>query len=90
MAEQKGIQETLEILQAVKDLAVDAKKVLADGTVSLADLPVAMNLFSQIGDLTKAIQGASEVPAELKDLSADELNQIGVAVLEIVAAVKAA
>ena len=91
MAEElKGIEGTLALLQALQDLAVDAKKVLADGKVDLADLPVAMNLLSQLGDFTKAIQGINELPAEIKDLSADEINQLVAKVFDIVAQVKAA
>ena len=84
-----GIKETLELLQGIKDLVLDAKQVLADGTVSLADLPVAIALLGQLNDLNQAVQGVSDIPTEVKDLSPDEINQLVAKVLEIVAAVKA-
>lgn len=84
-----GIKETLELLQGIKDLVVDAKKVLADGTVSLSDLPVAVELLSQLGELTQAVQGVGDVPSEVTDLTSDEINVLVAKVLEIVAAIKA-
>lgn len=85
-----GIKETVELLKGLRDLALDAKKVLADGAVTLGDLPVAVSLLGQLGTLTSAIQGVSDIPTELKDLSADEINELVSTVLEMVAAVKAA
>lgn len=88
--ESNGIKETLELLQGIKDIAVDAKKVLKDGAVNLADLPIAMELLGQLGELSAAVQGVDQVVAEVKDLDAGEINQIVAKVLEIAAAVKAA
>lgn len=90
MADQKGIKETLELLQGVKDLVVDFKKVFADGKVNIEDLPVAMELLGQMGELTAAAQGVNDVWPELKDLSGDEIDQVVAKALEVVAAFKAA
>lgn len=84
------IKEMMELFQGIKDLAVDAKKILSDGAINLTDLPIAMELLGQLGDLTTAVQGIGDIPSEIKDLSPDEINQLVAKVLEIVAAIKAA
>lgn len=90
MAEAKGIKETLELLDGVKVLVVEAKKILADGKLSLSDLPVALELLQKFSVLSAAVQGAGEIVGEVKDISGDEANQIIAKVLEITAAAKAA
>jgi hypothetical protein len=90
MSEAKGIKEILEVLDGVKVLLVNGKKVMADGKVSLADLPVAMELLKQMSVLNAAVQGASEVVAEAKDISGPEVDELVAKVLEVFAAVKAA
>lgn len=90
MAEAKGIKETLELLEGVKVLIVEAKKVLADGKVSLADLPVVLGLLQKFSVLNAAVQGVDEVVSEAKDLSSDEATLVIAKVLELVAAAKAA
>lgn len=85
-----AIKETMELLEGIKDLALDAKKVMADGKIDVADLPVAMDILGQLGTLSAAVEGVDQVLPELKDLSADEINTVVAKVLEIVAAVKAA
>jgi hypothetical protein len=85
-----GIKESLELLEGLKLLAVEAKKVLADGKLSAADLPVILDLINNVSVLVAAVQGLGEIKAEVKDLSAEEIQQLGAKVLEIVAAVKAA
>lgn len=90
MAEAVGIKESLELLDGLKILAIDVKKVFADGKVSIADLPVAMELLGQLGTLTAAIQGVDQILVEAKDLSAEEINALVAKVFEVVAAYKAA
>lgn len=84
------IKESLELLDGLKVVAVGAKVVFKDGKVDINDLPEAMVLLGQLGTITAALQGVELVMPELKDLSADEVNQLIAKVLEIVAAVKAA
>jgi len=90
MSELKGIKETLELLEGVKVLVLESKKVLSDGKVSLSDLPVLLGLLQKFSVLNAAVQGVEDVIAEAKDLSSDEANIVVSKVLEIVAAVKAA
>lgn len=88
--ESKSIKESMELLEGIKVLAMDARAVMADGKIDIKDLGVAMGLVAQFGTLNRAVSGVSDVPAELKDLSADEINQLAAKALEIVAAFKAA
>lgn len=88
--EKQSIKELLELLEGMKLLALDGKKVLADGKVNLADIPVAMELLGQLDVLGAAVRGADQIPSEVKDLSLEEAQQIIAKVLEIAAALKAA
>lgn len=84
------IKESMELLEGLKLLAIESKKLMADGKVNLGDLPVLLDLVQNVGVLAAAVQGADQVGAELKELSSEELQKLGEKVLEIVAAVKAA
>lgn len=90
MAEAKSIKELLELLEGVKLLGVAGKKVFADGKIDMADLPLALGLLQKLSVLSAAVQGADQLVAEVKDLSADEANQLVLKVLELAAAIKAA
>jgi hypothetical protein len=81
MAAKVGIQETVELLDAVRDL-VDALDVcLEDGKLSLADLP---RLFPLLKTLETASEGISKIPEELKDLDAEEIHEIADKGLDII------
>jgi hypothetical protein len=88
--ELKGIKESLELLQGIKVLAVDAKKIMANGKLDLSDLGVAMDLLKQLGTLSSAVQGIDQISSEVKDLSPEEVNQLAQKVLEVVEALRAA
>lgn len=85
-----GIKETMELLEGIKVLSVSGKQVFADGKVSLADLPVAMTLLTQFATLSNAVKDVNQIPAEAKDLTAEEANMLIAKVLEIVNVIKAA
>lgn len=68
----KGVKETMEILEAVKSLAVDTIKASKDG-LDIADLSV---LVENIGKIKNAVEGAGEVSGELKDLDQAEIGQL--------------
>ena len=84
-----GIKESLELLEGVKMLAADVKKVMADGKVDMADIGVLMDLLSQFSVLSEAVKGADQISMEVKDLSAEEINELVPKVLEIVAVIRA-
>jgi hypothetical protein len=89
MAE-KGIKEIVELLDGVKVLAIEAKQALADGSIGMGDLKELLDLFSNVGVLTAAVQGVGEIPSEIKDLSGEEAQALVGKVLELAQAVKAA
>ena len=84
------VKESLELLEGFKVLAVDAKKVFADGKIDIADLPVAWDLLSQLSVISAAVDGIDKIPSEVTALSAEEINSLVTKVLEIVAIIKAA
>lgn len=70
-----GIQETLETIQALKELVVDAIDV-SKGGITFSDLA---KLFEIIGDLKDLADSAPKALPELKDLDAGEIGQISAA-----------
>jgi len=89
MAEKKGIDSIMQLLSAVELLVKTAKTVLADGKVSLADLPAAIALLEQVQTLVKAVEGIKEIVDEGKDLDAAEIVQVVTKVKALVDAVRA-
>ena len=69
IADLRGIDNTLEVLQ----FAAAARNTFLDG-VSASDIKDAPTLVA-LG--IKAYRGADEIPAELRELSADEREVIG-------------
>lgn len=74
-----GIQETKEAIKGIAELLVVVKDLAKDGI----DLSDAVALGSKIvsdeafrGALIKAVQGAQNIPAEVKDLDAAEVGEL--------------
>lgn len=74
-----GIQETKEAIKGIAELLVVVKDLAKDGI----DLSDAVALGSKIvsdeafrGALVKAVQGAQNIPAEIKDLDAAEVGEL--------------
>lgn len=70
------IDKVLLILNQVEKLGVSAKKIMADGKIGLEDLPVAISLISEIGNMIEAFKGAKEALAEAKDLDGAEALEV--------------
>lgn len=88
--EKKGLKETLELLDCLKDVGVIVASISKDGKFNSSDLPELMKVIDLVGKAVEAIKGVSEVPAEIKDLDAAEIAQIGAKALEAFQAIKAA
>ena len=77
MAEEKGIQETLELLKAAKSIAVLVYKAQkAGGTAGeIAQRIVGLVMANPaiVNDLKAAAEGISNVTGELRDLSISEV-----------------
>lgn len=71
-----SIKESLEVLEAARVLLVDVKNVLADGKINGSDIGVLFDLLRQLGTLNAGLQGVEQIPAELKDLDAQEAEQL--------------
>ncbi len=88
MAEEKGIKETLELIEGLKALAIATRAVLKDGKLNAADLPVLLDLSKKYQVLVDAVAGVKDVVPEVKDLNTTELAALGAALLDAFKAVK--
>lgn len=70
------IDKIILILDKIEVLGVSGKKIMADGKVDLADLPVAISLLSEINGMIEAFKGAKEALGEAKDLDSAESLEI--------------
>lgn len=84
-----GINETKEVLQGIKIIAVAGADIFKDGKIGFDDLSKLSILASSFDDLKAAAQGIDQVDDELKDLSIDEIKELVSEVYGIVKAVKA-
>jgi len=78
-----GIEETTDVLRAIRFLIAQHKEIFAAGHVGLSDIKRLVPAFEA---LKKAKEGISEVPNELKDLNGEELGLILMELTEIVLA----
>lgn len=70
-----GIEETIDIVQVVKTMAVEVAERVKDG-VSPSDA-VSLALDGDLREaLVEAYQGANDVPGEIADLDMDEIEQL--------------
>lgn len=72
----KEIKETKELFAGLALVAKATKKIAADRKVSAEDIPHVIDLAKESPALIAAVDGVTEVPAELKDLSKEELLEL--------------
>lgn len=65
-----GIKQTEEVIALLPSVAKALEESLKDGKINILDAP---KFFPVLGDIRVAIDGAKEIPAELADLSKEEL-----------------
>lgn len=82
MDQSRSVKETIEFINGVTEVAVTAKKVMKDGRIDFSDIKHLSELASKHEMLIEAVKGANEIPAEIKDLTVEELQEIGRAVLQ--------
>lgn len=75
-----SITETKEAAVAVAALIADGLKANADGKISIIEATTI--LLGNAGAALTAVKGIGQVPAELKDLDAQEFDELYFAVLE--------
>jgi hypothetical protein len=85
----KDIKNINEILDALELTLNTAGEVLADGKISLSDLPSALKLVNNYKVFMDAIEGALEVIEEAKDIDETEAIAIGLRVYKIISGVAA-
>lgn len=83
-----GINQTLQLLDGLKVLAVAGKDVAKDGKISIEDLNVLFGVFKDLNKLIEAVKGVNELPSEFKDLDGAEVMQLGQKVYDIVIELK--
>jgi hypothetical protein len=82
MGEAVGVKEMKEVVDAVLDCVDLGKAVAADGKVDLGDLDDLLKaLPGLVGSVSAAVKDASQIVPEAKDLSAEELAELGAHVM---------
>ena len=84
------IQNTMELLKAVKLLSVAGAKIAQDGKVSVEDLASLVEVVKEIEVITTAAKDITEIPEEFKDLDEEEVIMLVTEVFAIAKAVKEA
>jgi hypothetical protein len=77
---EKAIKESLELVKSIEILGVATKKMLADGKINFSDAPIALELIKEIEPVIEGFKGIEGIGEEVKDLSQEELIQLGLAV----------
>jgi hypothetical protein len=86
----KDTKEIVELIKALKEIALLVKLVLKDGKVDMADMSVLGVLLAKQAVFVEGFTGLSELPGEVKDLSLDEALAVVTALVEAAKEVKAA
>lgn len=77
MSEEKGTKELVDVVDLTLDVAKLGLAVAKDKKVDMADLGLLLSSLPMlIGEGVVAVQGAEQIPAELKDLSPEELSEL--------------
>lgn len=71
--EKKGLKETKEVLDLGFAIGKMIQEGLKDGKLGMEDLGLLMGLIPHVGP---AFDNISEVPAELKDIDAEEAKEL--------------
>ena len=82
------VKELNEVLDGMAVLAELVGKVLGDGKVSFGDAKYALDLLDKKDVLIEAFKGIDDIDDEIKDLNAEEAQELLVKVFALVAAYK--
>lgn len=85
LPQEHGVKELLELVAGLKEVAVLAKKALADGKIDLADLGLLAEVLAKQQVLMDAAQGLDLLDDEIKNLNLDEAMEV---ISALVAALK--
>ena len=71
-----GIKETLELMDSLEIIAVAGAKIAKDGKLSPSDLTIVYDLLLKSAKISEGFKGINKLPAEIKDLDAEEIESI--------------
>lgn len=71
------IKETKEVIEGLRLVAIAGAKAMSDGRINAADLQYIVTLLTAFGVLVDAVKGAEKIPGEMKELSSEELIELG-------------
>lgn len=77
MSKEVGIKETKDIIKAIGVFVEVGESVLDDKKVTIGDVPALVDGIKQYQTIIDAVKGAKQAGAELKDLDAEELQELG-------------
>lgn len=91
MSEKKelGIKESLEVIAAAKLVGVNVVAAAKDG-IDMSDVQYAINIAKDSEKIVEAVKDVDLVDDEVKDLSQEELLQLGAAAFDMVKSIAAA
>lgn len=81
-------KELLEVIKMAEIIGVGVAKIASDGKINMQDLPVAMDLLSKAQEITEGFKGLGAIPAEIKDLSVEELRDVVKNIIDVYTAIK--
>lgn len=85
----RDIKEIKELMDALELIAINGAEIAKDGKISSNDLGALITVLSNAGKIQDGFTGLSNVPAEVKDLSEEELVEVVTHLFRIVKEVQA-
>jgi len=70
------INNTKELIDAIKLVGLNSKKAFADGKIAFTDFQYLIDIAVNSEKLIKALDGINEVPKEVKDINAVEAQEL--------------
>lgn len=75
-----GIDQSMEVVGALKVFVEQGKLIMADGKFGLDDIRKLQPIYEA---LKKAKEGSSEIPSELKNASSEEIGDLVMGLAEV-------
>lgn len=85
----KDVKNIIEVLEAIKILAVPTKQALKEG-VDVSDLSKLLDIIKQYQKLIDAVDNIADIVEEAKDIDSQEAVQVVLKAFEVVKAIKEA
>lgn len=82
------IKNLNEVLDALELIAQNGKSAFKDKKIDLSDFQYLINLATNFEILQKAVEGIGELPKELKDINAQEAQELILKLINIISKLK--